>query len=66
MVMYDNEFETKKNRIWTKEKNLNHNIYMGEFEAVQKNSQSCIMFLNLIYNALLLFFKQCITPSADF
>ena len=30
MVIYDNEFETKENKIWTKAKieDLNHNIYI--------------------------------------
>ena len=31
MVIYDNEFETKKNKIWTKDKIiLNHNIDMAK------------------------------------
>ena len=27
IVMYDNEFETKENNVWTKDK-MNHNRYM--------------------------------------
>ena len=50
MVIYDNEFETKKNRIWTKENRikLNNNMYIWFIAKIFSNVMTDFNFLTLI------------------